>query len=298
MYLIFAPPSLIEELCKYYGFRFVEHPDLIFLTGLDRSAKQTDRAGGLDTYKYDSAIVSSQSVESDGELSETDSRGRKRRNKHRRGMITRSRDEDNEDEPELRSMQQQAAAITTGMISVAVGLACAENFLYVFFLGGTAKGSGEYGRTNVYQQMAVLLFRSVFPVHALSAAMQSVNMIRKFMEERLEGERNIGIGRIIFPAVLLHGTFDAILMCANTYIESAWESYYENEGGDNDVDINEPYNVLAVNLIAPIGIIGVMFLSFMWYLHQNKLQMLRLARLDQKNKLRSNRGGFKSPDLV
>ena len=33
------------------------------------------------------------------------------------------------------------AAVTTAMICVAVGLACAENFLYVFLLGGTSEGA-------------------------------------------------------------------------------------------------------------------------------------------------------------
>jgi hypothetical protein len=113
---------------------------------------------------------------------------------HKRGKdkeklsSTKNNDEVDEEEPELRSLQQQAAAITTGMISVAVGLACAENFLYVFFLGGT---SG----TSVSQEFAVLLFRPVFPVHALAAVMQSINMIRKFIEEKTIKERNVGVGR-------------------------------------------------------------------------------------------------------
>jgi len=126
--------------------------------------------------------------------------------------------------------------------------------------------------------LVILLFRSIFPIHALSAAMQSINMIRKFIEDKEEyGRRNIGIGKIIFPAVLLHGTFDAILLCANAYVGSQWNEYYES--GEYYGDDYEPYNVLAVNLITAGGIIGVMVLGFSWYSHQNKLQMLRLAKL-------------------
>ncbi|KAL9184043.1 hypothetical protein ACHAXT_002129 [Thalassiosira profunda] len=282
----FLVASLVEECCKYYGFRFLEHPDLLFLTGLDRTAHQTMNSGGQDSYKYDSQLVSefSRSIESDGES--LDSRGRNRRKKKLRGSY-----EDEEPEPELRTLQQQAAAITTGMISVAVGLACCENFLYVFFLGGTGGDMGQ-----ISGELGILLFRSVFPVHALSAAMQSINMIRKFIEEKHGGARNIGIGRIILPAVLLHGTFDAILMCVNAYIESSWDDFYENGGYDDDNWV-VPYNAVAVNLIAAVGIISVMAVSFGWYSYQHKLQTLRLAAFDAKDKA-SGRGRFNAPNLV
>jgi hypothetical protein len=77
--------------------------------------------------------------------------------------------DDNEDvEPELQKMQQQGAAITTGMISVTVGLACTENSLYVFFLGGT-----QDNFKDVSVHLTILLFLSMFPIHALGAAMLS-----------------------------------------------------------------------------------------------------------------------------
>ena len=41
--------AMVEELCKYYGFRFLEHPDPIFLTGLDRSAQQAQAGGWIRT---------------------------------------------------------------------------------------------------------------------------------------------------------------------------------------------------------------------------------------------------------
>ena len=50
--------ALVEELCKYYTFRAVEHPDLIFLTGLHRD-KRTESAvdGGLAKYPFASHQV-------------------------------------------------------------------------------------------------------------------------------------------------------------------------------------------------------------------------------------------------
>jgi hypothetical protein len=177
------------------------------------------------------------------------------------------------------------------MISVAVGLACAENFLYVFFLGGAG------GSASITQEFAILIFRSIFPVHALSAAMQSINMIRKFIEEKTSGEHNVGVGRIVLPAVLLHGTFDAILMVINSYVESRWDEFYEEN--DDYEDGFTPYNPVLLNVIAWVSIIGVMIVSFGWYTYQNQLQTLRLLKLEIKNKPRLlKRGNFKSPDLV
>ena len=255
--------ALVEELCKYYGFRFVEHPDLIFLTGLDRSAEQAKTAGGVNAYKFDSQLVSefSRSQESDAE-NITISRSRSRIGSAR----NRLRDDEEYDEPELRTVTQQASAITTGMISVAVGLACAENFMYVFFLGGSRGNSGA-----IWQELMILLFRSIFPVHALAAAMQSINMIRKFVEEP---QNHLGVGRIILPAVMLHGTFDAILLSITTYIESKYDQFYENGGNDED---GLPFNPVAVNIFAWTSIIGLMTFSFGWYTFQNRRQMKRLA---------------------
>ncbi|KAL3799533.1 hypothetical protein HJC23_008660 [Cyclotella cryptica] len=281
--------ALVEELCKYYGFRFLEHPDLIFLTGLDRTATQAQNQGGLDAYKYDSQLVSEFSRSQDSECGSADSRDTRRKSKEKMNSSLKHTDDDEEEEPELRTLRQQAAAITTGMISVAVGLACAENFLYVFFLGGAG------GSASISQEFAVLIFRSIFPVHVLAAAMQSINMIKKFIEEKDGSDHNVGVGRIVLPAVLLHGTFDAILMVINAYVESRWDEFYE----END-DYEEgfvPYNALLLNVIAWVSIIGVMVFSFGWYSYQNQVQNIRLMKIEQKNRPRSKRGSFKSPDL-
>lgn len=279
----FLVAALVEELCKYYGFRFIEHPDLLFLTGLDRSAEQAQVQGGIDSYKYDSQIVSDFSRSQESDCGNVDSRDRRRKKLNQDG--------DDEEDPDLRTLRQQAAAITTGMISVAVGLACAENFLYVFFLGGTG---GDMGA--VTQEFAILLFRSIFPVHALAAAMQSINMIKKFIEEKHGGTDHIGVGKVILPAVLLHGTFDAILMSITAYIESSWDNFYEKN--DDYEDGFLPYNPIIVNACAWVGIIGVMIVSFGWYTYQNQVQMIKLMRIEQKNQSRSKQNNFNTPELV
>jgi len=282
--------ALVEELCKYYGFRFIEHPDLLFLTGLDRTARQAQTQGGVDSYKFDSQIVSefSRTLEHDDDPND---RSKKRTRDQKKASLKR-RDGDDDEEPDLRTLRQQAAAITTGMISVAVGLACAENCLYVFFLGGTA------GSAGIGAELVILLFRSIFPVHALSAAMQSINMIRKFIEEKHTDDKHVGVGKIVLPAILLHGTFDAILMSINTYIEAQWDKYYENYEQYDDDSFEVPYNSVLVNILAWAGIVGVMVVSFIWYHIKNHYQMLSLASIEQKYQSKAKRSGFDAPNLV
>ena len=50
--------AITEELCKYYTFRCVEHPDLVFLTGLDRKTQdERNVEGGLVKYPFGSHQV-------------------------------------------------------------------------------------------------------------------------------------------------------------------------------------------------------------------------------------------------
>ena len=186
-----------------------------------------------------------------------------------------------------------------------MGLACAENFLYVFLLGGVSGEASHQqaqqmnGDTNstLLQEWLVLFFRSIFPVHALAAAMQSVNMIRKFVECDEDHHHRIGVGRIILPAVIMHGSFDAVLLGINVYIESAWDTYLEQNEGNVDPE-NPPYNAVVVNIIAWFSITLVMVLGFAWYYRENRMQRTRLIYLEEKEK--ANGGGepqYNSPSV-
>jgi len=298
--------TVTEELCKYYTFRCVEHPDLIFLTGLV-STTQDERAleGGVVKYPFSSHQVQRTNMKNpyDDDASHY---SRSSRNSHRsKGSeknvgLDLNEEEFCEDEQDFRMHRQKAAAVTTSMISVAVGLACAENFLYVFLLGGTGSTSGVEDGTSAMdgylQEWTVLLFRSVFPVHALAAAMQSVNMIRKFVEtEDVNGHR-IGVGRIILPAVILHGSFDAILLGINFFIETSWEDYMEENDGDVDEGNPSPYNPVVVNIIAWLSIILVMLAGILWYYNENRSQRLRLIELEEHEKANQvGSPGYTSP---
>ena len=287
----FVVAAITEELCKYYTFRAVEHPDLVFLTGLQRESQdETAVDGGLVKYPFASHQVQNFiKDQNDDQSSATSSRkSRKQQLLQKTGTTDAEFDEDERD---MRTYRQKAMAITTGMISVAVGLACAENFLYVFLLGGALGGvsDDEDRGSSIVEAWLVLFFRSVFPVHALAAAMQSVNMIRKFVESTDERGHRIGVGRIVLPAIILHGSFDAILMSINVFVETAWDQYYEENGVDanaNDDDSDEaaPYNVWLVNVVAWTSISLIMVIGMLWYYRENRAQSLRLKLLEERDK--------------
>ncbi|GAX09227.1 hypothetical protein FisN_17Lh310 [Fistulifera solaris] len=276
----------VEELCKYYTFRAVEHPDLVFLTGLQR---QEDDAGAIDgdLVKYPFASHQVQEL-----IQSNDDKAKKV--KATEDNLLRStgttETEFDEDENDIRTHRQRAMAITTAIISVAVGFACAESCLYVFVFGGPGQ---SHGKEEIMEEWIVLFFRSIFPIHALAAAMQSINMIRKFVEHDRDNGHRIGVGRIVFPALILHGTFDAILMCINVFIETAWSA-----NADNEVN-NVPYNKFVLNLVAWISISIVMVVGVIWYIYQNRQQRLRLIRLEEKergNSRQGKRGAWKYPE--
>lgn len=258
--------AMIEELCKYYAFRTIEHPDLIFLTGLNRDRRDKKSSyGGNNAYAFssDNNALISRCDTFDSDYSQRNSssprshRGGSR--SHSPGRRRKRRTGDEIDDNDVRTLRQKAAAVTTAMISCAVGLACAENFIYVFFLGGS----------NAQEEMTMLIFRSIFPVHALCAAMQSVGVIQKFLEEPDSNSGSIGVGKIILPAVILHGSFDGVLMTVNSFIDFAIEQA-ENQGGQGYID----YDYL--NLIAGVVVIAVMIAGLLWYYIKNRLQKARL----------------------
>jgi len=290
--------TVTEELCKYYTFRCVEHPDLIFLTGLV-STTQDERAleGGVVKYPFSSHQVQRTNARNpyDDDASVYSKSSHRSRASGKNANLDPEEDEFEEDEQDVRTFQQKAAAVTTAMICVAVGLACAENFLYVFLLGGTSGGSdSDDGSSSdgYLQEWIVLFFRSIFPVHALAAAMQSVNMIRKFVETGTDNGHRIGVGRIIMPAVIMHGTFDAILLGINVYIETSWDNYLEANAGNIDNDNPTPYNSFVVNLVAWFSITFVMLAGFVWYYREHRRQRLRLIEMEEHER------GLGSPGYV
>lgn len=179
-------------------------------------------------------------------------------------------EEDGEDSAvtPTRSYKSTGTAITVAMVSVALGFACCENLMYVFVYSPTP---------SLGVEITTLVARSFFPVHPLCAAIQSIGVCKR----DLEGERKTGIGRIISPAVLLHGTFDFVLMVFAYYqqvhkIESGEDDDAPADAAavdDDDEDITEELPAL---LCASVFVM----LGYAYYVCQSRAQTRRLVAMD------------------
>ena len=155
------------------------------------------------------------------------------------------------------------------MITVALGFACAENFLYVFI----------YAPPGLESELMTLFVRCIVPIHPLAAALQSLGVCRR----ELERDRKTGVGRILFPGWLLHGTYDFSIM-AYTIVTSVMDKYNSDSddnktstlnGGDDDDDAS------TAGFIVFFAMIYFALFGIIYYFKQAWLQRKRLVELDR-----------------
>ena len=134
-------------------------------------------------------------------------------------------------------------------------------------------------------EFATLFMRSLFPVHPLCAAIQSIGVCQRDLEKT----PSVGIGKLLLPAVFLHGTFDFSLMVLG----------YLNPVGEEDEN-NEEMSAAALMLtIVSFAISLVLVLmGFCYYFAQAKAQRARLALLDSNLPLASDHLTTSSTRLV
>ena len=190
----FLLAALIEELCKYFGYRMVEHPDFLSKDELTDASRilmgENDNLldeGNVPPELRDPEDPSNQNV------------GSRQLDYSKQGQ----------------SIQARGANITIAMICTAMGFTCCENLVYVFF----------YSSSSPWMELAVLISRSFFPVHPIAAAIQSVGVCKR----DLEGMRNYQVGWIIFPSILFHGTYDFFLLLID-FLTKRNGIYAENDG--------------------------------------------------------------------
>lgn len=85
--------------------------------------------------------------------------------------------------------------------------------------------------------------------------------------------------------MLLHGTFDAVLLCVNFYEETAWENYSKDASSDR-----MPYNPVLVNMVAWTVLTMVMLAGVGWYFRENRRQRDRLKKLEEQEAARRGEG--------
>lgn len=260
----FLVAALVEELGKYLCFYMVEHPDLerdnVVLLPLAYASKATNDQTGTGE-----STENAQSNESSRlKMADNDS-------------TAATYDTDQLVPAPLASLVSVGAATTIAMITTALGFACAENLLYVFL----------YTPPGLNAELSTLMIRCLFPIHPLAAALQSIGVCRR----DLERDASVGVGYIVLPAWLLHGSFDFALM-AFSLVSQAITDHKGKEkdssaivgaesslekGAEDDTQVS-PFVASFVFVIPVIGI--------MYYFQEAWAQRERLELLDRRNRIR------------
>jgi hypothetical protein len=285
----FIVAALVEEICKYLGYRMVTHPDWSSRNDLEqvqrdlkmqeqlteRHRRQHRSVRNNDEDEDEESEDDEEEDDDDNPDDDEESRSTPRRrskndkdasrrkkkivysNKNRRRRRADRNDDDSDQQPRApqlppavergtvfawkhahnnaissteddsmdfalqdRTYTSRGAAITVAMIAVAVGFSCCENLVYVFLYAG----AGASASASV--QWAVLMARALFPVHVISAALQSIGVVQRDIEQRhlqqQQGgagnnndsgdKKKIRLGRILWPAILFHGSYDFFII--------------------------------------------------------------------------------------
>jgi len=248
----FFVAGMTEEVCKYLCFWMVEHPDLVFQNRV------------LLPISSARIKVKELSTKNPG---------------HDDPETTRLLSHFLPSDHKLRSNFESPApfvsigeAITVAMVSVALGFACAENLLYIFV----------YTSPIFSAEISTLYVRCLFPIHPMAAALQSIGVCRRDLEK----DSSVGIGRILFPAWLLHGFFDFILM-AHSAVKKVSERHEINSNNEpaptnapafsseNREAANGGEQFLLYMMIVP-------FIAMIYFLNESLHQRERLEQLDKK----------------
>lgn len=172
--------------------------------------------------------------------------------------------------PELlspkRSSVSHGAGITVAMIAVAAGFACSENLLYVFV----------YTPPGLSNEIATLVARSMFPIHPLCAAIQSIGVVRRDVEKN----GNFQLGRIMFPAIILHGAFDFVLMFL-ALLESSRKTNAEDDQSNEKVDDATFEDFDQGDSLPMIISISMVIVGLFYYVCDSGRQRKRLQELDE-----------------
>ena len=241
----FAVAAMVEEITKYFGFWMVEHPDLA-LAGTGNSSENAADTETAPLIPSDTNDVSPSPTTS-----------------------------------EPRTFKSVGAGITVAMVTTAMGFACCENFMYVFFYAHPS---------NPTTEITTLLARSIFPVHPLAAAIQSIGVCRRDLEK----DQSMGFGWIILPAVILHGSFDFALMLLDLLYKR--EESAQQADNDDSVDTSRLHSrgdvpqpgtsadsvSLQEQLPALLLSVGIVFIGAIYYVCMARAQRKRLEELDNR----------------
>jgi hypothetical protein len=157
-----------------------------------------------------------------------------------------------------RSLSSIRAGVTVAMVAVALGLTCCENILHIFV----------YNRTSLQSEITTLIAKSLFPVHPLAAAIQSIYVCRRDLEK----DSSIGLGRVVLPSVLFHGTYDfALLLISDSWKRSQASQYFYS----GDYHSHETIITLCIS-------VAIILSGWLFYVVQSRRQYARLIQLSSR----------------
>jgi len=245
----FLVAAAIEEMCKYFGYRMVEHPDFFSRQELEEASR----------------IVSSGNEENEDDCQDDEEEApktaRKDNSRLRRPDYSNHR----------TSFQSQGTAITLAMVSVAMGFTCCENLVYIF----------KYTGSSAKMELTVLISRSFFPVHPIAAALQSVGVVARDLEKN----RKVQLGKILLPAVIFHGCYDFFILLID-FLARRRGVYTVND--DEDDAFNEEGGFVAVFVSFVVSVI-VMIVALAYLHKWSRSQRQRLAEMDVQSSVDRSR---------
>ena len=126
------------------------------------------------------------------------------------------------------------------------------------------------------QEIIILLIRAILPVHPICAAIQSIGICKRDLEK----DESIGLGKALFPAILLHGTYDFVLMAsaAMTNIDSLGKK--KDDVKDDTITWSDLMSMLS-SFIVPFGVVSVFVV---YYIIASKDQKMRLESLQRQGR--------------
>ena len=111
----------------------------------------------------------------------------------------------------------------------------------------------------------------------MCAAIQSIGICRR----DVEGDHKFQLGRSIFPAVLLHGSFDFVLIFMQLVSKvKDLGSEGNDTGNEEDEDVEIDLSQVIISLILPVSFVLV---GVYYYICSSRAQKDRLDALDRDN---------------
>lgn len=157
------------------------------------------------------------------------------------------------------SLEAQGASITVAMVCVALGFSICEDMIYIFLYNGS----------SVEMELYVLIARTLFPIHPIAAALQSIGVVERDVEKS-----PTRFGRILMPAVLFHGTYDFLLLWIDFLVSlKRSDGYHDND--DEALEVGGHALVLSYTVSA-----AVMGFALYWFYKESNKQRERLAARD------------------